>query len=43
MLGITQYGRADGTTVIRNHMVCEYTQTVTLSLVVHSPFLSGKD
>ena len=28
MLGITQYGRADGTTVIRNHMVCEYTYDI---------------
>jgi hypothetical protein len=24
-LGLAQYGRADGTTVLRDHMACEYT------------------
>ena len=43
MLGLTQYGRADGTTILRNHMVCKDTEAVPLSLVVHPPFLSWKD
>ena len=43
MLGFAQYGRADGTTVLRDRMACKYTSAVPPSLVVHTPFRSWRD
>ena len=40
MLGFAQNGRAGGTTVLRDHMACECTSAVLLSLLGHLPFLS---